>query len=125
MRRFAAGFTRGSRFFLLAALLSACGIEGSPQPARRPGALLAGASVASDHASYAVGATITVTYAGLPGNTKDWIAIAPAGSAVTSYVQWAFTGGQTGGTATFVVSAAGSYVARTFTNNTFTLAAGG
>jgi hypothetical protein len=78
-------------------------------------------SVSTDRTSYAAGATITVTYSGLPGNPQDWIAIAPAGSPMTSYVAYAFTNGQQGGTVTFTAPAAGTYVARAFPNNTFVL----
>jgi hypothetical protein len=78
-------------------------------------------SVSTDRASYAAGATITVTYSGLPGNPQDWIAIAPAGSATTSYVAYVFTNGQQSGTATFTAPAGGTYVARAFPNNTFDL----
>jgi hypothetical protein len=80
-------------------------------------------AISTDSASYAPGATVTVTYSGLPGNQQDWIAIAPAGAANTTYVDWVYTNGQTSGTATFVVSTSGLYVARSFTNNTFDLAA--
>src|SRR4029450_5983147 len=69
------------------------------------------------------GATITVTYSNLPGNAKDWIAIAPAGSDNTTYTDFVFTGGQINGTATFTAPSAGTYVARAFSNNTFTLLA--
>jgi len=80
-------------------------------------------AISTDKSSYTSGATVTVTYAGLPGNATDWIAIAPSGSAATSYVAWVYTNGQTSGTAAFVAGAPGSYVARSFTNNTYNLAA--
>jgi hypothetical protein len=80
-------------------------------------------TISTDQSTYTTGATVTVTYAGLPGNAKDWIAIAPAGSANTSYVDFAYTNGQISGTATFVAGAPGIYVARAFTNNTYNLAA--
>jgi len=84
---------------------------------------VAAPSVSTDATTYVAGGTITVTYGGLPGNQKDWIAIAPMGSANTSYLDFAFTNGQAAGTATFTVSTPGLYVARAFVNNTFTLAA--
>jgi hypothetical protein len=74
-------------------------------------------------ASYPSGGTITVTYAGLPGNAKDWIAIAPAGSDNTSYLDFTYTNGQTSDTATFTAPGTGSYVARAFSDNSFNLAA--
>jgi ABC-type sulfate transport system substrate-binding protein len=77
----------------------------------------AGATISTDQSSYNSGSTITVSYAGLPGNYHDWIAIAPAGSPFTSHVAFVFTFGQTSGTATFSAPAAGSYVARAFAND--------
>jgi hypothetical protein len=82
------------------------------------------ASLSTDHPSYAPGTAVTVTYAGLPGNAKDWIAIATAGSPVTSFLAWMYTGGQPSGTATFTAPAnGGPYVARAFLNDTSTLLA--
>jgi hypothetical protein len=80
-------------------------------------------TVTVDQASYNPGGTITVSYAGLPGNADDWIALAPAGSSNTTYVNYVFTGGQTSGTATFPAPALGTYVARAFPHNIFTLLA--
>jgi Ca-activated chloride channel family protein len=80
----------------------------------------AGAAVSTNKAAYATGATLTVSYSGMPGNVHDWITIAPAGSANTSYVAYVYTNGRVSGTATFTAPAAGTYVARAFTNNTFT-----
>ena len=76
-----------------------------------------------DRPGYSVGGTIVVTYAGLPGNVDDWIAIASAGAPGTSYLSYVFTGGQTAGTATFATPAAGSYVARAFPKNTYEILA--
>jgi predicted dinucleotide-binding enzyme len=89
--------------------------------AQTPPFAVGGLAISTDQASYLSGATVTVTYAGLPGNAKDWIAIAPAGSANTSYVAFVFTNGQTSGTATFASPGPGSYVARAFANNTYAL----
>jgi len=80
-------------------------------------------AVSTDAASYVAGATVTVTYSGLPGNQKDWVGIAAAGSANTSFVSYVYTNGQNSGTAQFVVSTPGVYVARSFTNDSFDLAA--
>jgi hypothetical protein len=81
------------------------------------------AAVSTNASSYTTGATVTVSYSGLPGNAKDWIAIAPSGSANTSWVAWVYTNGQVSGTATFTAPAAGTYVARAFVNDTLTLLA--
>jgi alpha-tubulin suppressor-like RCC1 family protein len=77
----------------------------------------------STGSTYIPGGTITVTYSGLPGNYLDWIAIAPAGSPDTTYLAYVFTSGQISGTATFTAPGYGSYVARAFSNNTYTLLA--
>ncbi|HXU01560.1 MAG TPA: hypothetical protein VN903_11245, partial [Polyangia bacterium] len=104
-------------------LLAACAAnESSPsQTETRVSAI--GETVTTDAASYTLGATITVTYSGLPGNARDWIAIAPAGSDNSNYIAWVYTNGQVSGTATFPAPSAGSYVARAFVNDTFTLLA--
>jgi hypothetical protein len=64
-----------------------------------------------------------VSYGGLPGFPDDWIAIAPVGAPNTTYLGYVFTSGQTTGTATFKAPAAGTYVARAFPHNTFSLLA--
>ena len=109
---------------LVPVLLAACAVDKAPpeQTGTAIGALT-DPSVTTDAASYPLGATITVTYDGLPGNATDWIAIAPAGSDNRNYVAWVYANGQISGTATFPAPAAGSYVARAFSNDTFTLLA--
>lgn len=82
-----------------------------------------GASVATDKANYDAADTVTVTYAGLPGNATDWIAIAAAGSADSQYVAFVYTNGQTMGTAQFSGLPSGNYEARAYINNTFTVLA--
>ena len=75
--------------------------------------------ISTDKSSYAPGETITVTYSGLPGNQRDWIGIAVAGSPNESFLTYVYTGGQTSGTATFTAPLnGGSYVARSFPNDT-------
>src|SRR5262245_25710177 len=108
--------------FVFPLLLAAC--AGEKSPASQTGPTVGGLtdpSISTDSASYSLNATITVTYDGLPGNEKDWIAIAPAGSDNTSYTAFVYTGGQTSGTATFSAPAPGSYVARAFSNDTYDL----
>jgi hypothetical protein len=80
-------------------------------------------TIITDSSSYIPGATVTARYTGLPGNDDDWIAIAPAGSPDTTYLAYVFTGGQINGTASFTAPGVGSYVARAFSNNTYTLLA--
>src|SRR6185295_9353802 len=88
-----------------------------------PFTVVEAATISTDPTRYAPGATITATYSGLPGNADDWIALASAGSPNTTYLAYVFTGGQTSGTTTFTAPAAGSYVARSFPNNTYNLIA--
>jgi len=83
------------------------------------GAVNVAVPVRTDQSTYAAGASIRVAYAGMPGYPDDWIAIAPAGSADTSYLAYVLTNGQTSGTTTFTAPSAGTYVARAFPANTF------
>jgi hypothetical protein len=77
-------------------------------------------TIASDSATYAPGADITVTWSGLPGNQNDWVAIAPDGSGDTTTTVWVYTAGQAAGSHTFVGGVgAGSYVVRVFEDNTY------
>jgi hypothetical protein len=103
--------------------LLACGAEKSPSSSveTKRGAL--GETISTDQASYALGATITVTYAGMPGNAHDWIGLAPANSPNTTYVDYVFTNGQTSGTATFTVATPGAYVVRGYQFNTYNILA--
>ena len=71
--------------FVFPLLLAACRVDQSrPSPAETKAGALGAPSVSTDHPSYQTGSTITVSYAGLPGNYHDWIAIAPAGSPYTA-----------------------------------------
>ena len=106
--------------FVFPLLLAACTANPSrPSPAETKAGALGAPSVSTDHPSYQPGSTITVSYAGLPGNNHDWIAIAPAGSPHTSVTAFVLTFGQTSGTATFSAPADGSYVARAFANDDY------
>lgn len=78
-------------------------------------------TISTDAASYAAGATVTVTYSGLPGNQFDWIAISSSPSPDTSYVAWVYTNGQTAGTAQFAGLPGGTFEARAYSNNSFTV----
>jgi hypothetical protein len=89
-----------------------------------PFTVTASSTISTDQSSYGPGATVTVTYAGLPGNAKDWIALAATGSPGTTFLAWVHTGGKTSGTATLTAPLnGGSYVARAFLNDTPTLLA--
>lgn len=81
------------------------------------------ATISTNKSSYAANETIAVTFAGLPGNATDWIAIAPAGAPATTYLSWRYTEGATSGTLDLDGVAAGTYVARAFANNGYTVVA--
>jgi len=78
-------------------------------------------TIAAGQSAYAESDHVTVTFAGLPGNAGDWIAIAPQGSDVGTYVGYAYVNGAKSGALDFGLFAAGTYVARAFSNNTTTL----
>jgi hypothetical protein len=96
----------------------------SPAVTARPPLL--GVSVSS----VAPGGSVQVTVADGSGNTSDWVALAKAGTALTSYVDWKYLNGTRSLPATGVTSAAltfampqtlGSYEFRFFANNGYTL----
>jgi hypothetical protein len=70
--------------------------------------------------TYAANEPIVVSYAGLPGNAKDWIGLFKAGASNTQYGQWFYTNGAKSGTMTFNGLVAGSYEARLFYNDSYT-----
>ncbi len=90
------------------------------------------AVVTTSASTYAKNSVVVVHYTGMPGNATDWIAIAPDGSALSSYYAWVYTDGAVDGYAFFIVPnggpnpvtpiTPGNYVARGFENNTLTLA---
>ena len=54
--------------------------------------------VALAQASYAEAQPLQATFSGMPGNDKDWIAVAESGSPDSAYISYAYTNGQTTGT---------------------------
>jgi hypothetical protein len=87
------------------------------------------ATVVANQGSYTMADPITISWAGLPGDTQDWIAIAPEGFPVNDQAEWRFTGGGVTGSVTFTGGfqltnfPPGRYVARAYLNGTFTLVA--
>lgn len=82
------------------------------------------ASVTTDKASYAPNQSITITWSGATGNTSDYIAVMPAGSpAQSTPVQWFYLYGATSGSRTIPGVAAGSYEARMYLHNSYTVLA--
>jgi subtilisin len=71
------------------------------------------------------GSAVTVTLTGGAGGAQDWLALAPVGSANTTYVQWTYVGsGVTTRTWTVLVpSAGGTFEFRLFLNGGYTRAA--
>jgi len=64
---------------VLLLFVASCGVDPSPSSSvELTTSALGGPSITTDSLTYAPGATITVTYAGLPGNALDWVAIAAA-----------------------------------------------
>ena len=72
-----------------------------------------------------VGGSVTVTLTGGFGGSADWLALAAAGGADTSYLQWTYVGpGVSTRTWTVTMPATpGSYEFRLFLNNGFSRAA--
>lgn len=77
--------------------------------------------ITTDSTHYAVGASVVVTYSGMPGTSTDWIGIAVPSSPATSFVRYMYTNGDPGGSVTFNGLPAGTYVARSFGNDSFDL----
>jgi hypothetical protein len=71
------------------------------------------------------GQRVTVTWSGFPTNAQDWVALAPAGSPVSSVTRWVYTGGATSGTHAFSdgIPTVGNYVVRGFVNDTSSMIA--
>ena len=80
-----------------------------------------GSTVSTDKAAYAVGEAITVTWTNLAGNAQDWVSLAYQGSGATQYVQWIYTNGAASGQYTFTGLPQGTYVARAYLNNSYTI----
>ena len=57
-------------------------------------------TLTSDAATYAPGAPMKVAFAGMPGNGKDWIAVAKAEAADSAYASYVYTLGETAGAVT-------------------------
>ena len=86
--------------------------------------LALGETVVTDRAAYEVGEAVTVTFAGLPGNGHDWIAIAAAGAPSSSFRGWRYTAGRAAGSVSIPAPGpSGQYVARAFLDDGFTLLA--
>ena len=72
--------------------------------------------ITTDLRRYGSGYPVPVTFAGLPGNAADKIALAPAGSPASTITTWIYAQQQRRGTYTFGAVPDGSYVARIIEN---------
>jgi len=81
---------------------------------------VSGATVSTDKAIYSPGDTVQVTWAGMPGNQQDWVAVANAGAAPGQVAQWTYINGAASGTHGFTGLALGSYEAQMYFDNTNT-----
>ena len=66
---------------------------------------------------------ITVTFSGLPGNSKDWITLIKPNAPAREYGNWKYTKGKESGSLTFDGMRAGDYEVRVFFNTDFTIQA--
>ncbi len=83
-----------------------------------------GESVTTAKSSYVIGESVVVTFSGLPGNSHDWVTIAPFGAPNVDIRGWRYTAGLTSGAVTIAAPApAGQYVARAFLDDGLTLLA--
>jgi hypothetical protein len=80
-----------------------------------------GTYISTNASAYPVGGLVTVTFSNLPGNQLDWISIAPQGSPATTYEGVAYTNGEMAGTRQIYANNAGTYVARAYVNDSFTI----
>jgi hypothetical protein len=88
-----------------------------------PKDVAAQAFVSTDKQQYAIDENVVVSFSGMSGSPSDWISIAVSGSGVTSFVTYKYTGGAISGSLTLVAPLPGTYVARTYFNNSYTLEA--
>jgi len=91
-------------------------------------------SVTHDQPTYHLDQTMVASFSGLPGNARDYIAIAPAGSSDMTITSYRYTNGQAAGSVTFANGIAytglyrsdgpelnsGLYVMRAYLNDTYT-----
>jgi RHS repeat-associated protein len=107
---------RGGTFDLLATS-EAITVSSPPTPSQ--------ATLVANAAGTAPGSQVTVHLSASPGGSTDWLALAVAGSANGSYLQWTYVGsGITERDWTVTMpSTPGTYVFRLFLNNGYTLAA--
>ncbi len=80
-------------------------------------------TASTDKTDYAAGESVTVQFDGLPGLATDWVGIYAVGAPNGVFLTFKYVPNVGSGTVTFAGLAAGTYVARTFGNNSFDLVA--
>jgi predicted small secreted protein len=78
-------------------------------------------TVSASASSYTTGQAVTVTWSDLTTNQHDWIGIAPVGSDALTVVTWAYTNGLDAGSHAFSGLPNGSFVARAFSDDGYTM----
>jgi hypothetical protein len=78
-------------------------------------------TVTTSKSSYAVNESIVVRFAGAFGSSTDWVGLFASGAAHDNDLVYQYTGGKVSGTLTFPGRSAGSYEARLFFNDSYTL----
>jgi hypothetical protein len=83
------------------------------------------ATIAVDQTSYPENGSAVISFGNMAGHATDWISIAPAGSPPTTFTRWQYTEGAASGSLTFALDGieAGTYVARVYFNDSYTLEA--
>lgn len=92
-----AGFSAGRAAVTTTPTVMAQSPNENPALLPEPG----GAFVRAARSTFASGENIKASFAGLPGNKGDWIAIAAAGAPDNSYLEWSFLGGRQSGAHSF------------------------
>jgi acid phosphatase type 7 len=94
----------------------------APEVSTTTAAATGPAVITTDAVSYHYGTAVVVTWSGLGGNQADWIALAPMGAPVTTTTRWAYVAGAATGSMTLEGPVpGGTYVARAFDNDSYTL----
>jgi hypothetical protein len=79
--------------------------------------------ISTDSTHYAIGAPVTVSYSEMPATSTDWVGIAVPGTPATAWIRFLFTDGNASGEVTFNNLPAGTYVARSFRENSYDMVA--
>jgi len=78
-------------------------------------------SVTTDALQYNSGAPITISWSNGAGAPNDYLAISPDGSSSTTYVTYSYISGAAGSQAFFATLSPGTYRARLYYNNTYSI----